>query len=104
MACQIIKRCVKLLLLALQEISLILNELLSAEGNETYVRPSRVFVHEGEQASFWEVAARARVRGECAIGFAEVGEGSYNVHLNPADKRAKRTWSAADRVIVFAVD
>lgn len=54
-----------------RQVGRLLAELLSADGNELYVRSVRLFVNPGERLSFHEVAARALVRGEILIGYVK---------------------------------
>ena len=88
----------------MQEINVILAELLSAEGNETYVRPARLYAGQvrtlplftrfrfrplkrgpsrsslqNEELSFFDVMARARARKEVALGYVVVDRDSYDI-------------------------
>eukprot|EP01052_Picozoa_sp_SAG31_P029963 SAG31_NODE_3030_length_4767_cov_3.085904_3_plen_554_part_00 len=85
----------------------VLDELLSGgDGNEVYVRPSSRYVHPNEQASMFDVMARARQRAEVAIGYI-LDDGSMEpaiVRLNPPDKNKRREWKENDRIVVLAQD
>jgi hypothetical protein len=83
-------------------------DLCHAEGNEIYLKPTWRYVEEGETASFADITARARARGEVALGLvraagAQDGE-THGIELNPRDKRRKLTFAPGDRVIVIAED
>jgi hypothetical protein len=43
-----------------REVNKLLAELLSADGDEAYVRDARRYIHDGESASFFTVMRRAR--------------------------------------------
>jgi len=95
----------------------LLNELFSAEGNEIYMRPARLYAELGEKASFWEVSARALVRGEVAFGYLrrpglsdgeqEKADGEEDLGavgylmLNPTDKGRLVTWGREDMLVVI---
>ncbi len=54
-----------------RQVGRLLQELLSADGNELYMRPALQFVEEFEVCTFNEIAARAFLRGEICIGFVK---------------------------------
>eukprot|EP00961_Rhodomonas_salina_P207862 2805454-Rhodomonas_salina.1 len=97
-----------------REMNSVLGELLSAEGNEPYLRPIELYVtlKKKEQLSFWDVCLRARKRREIAVGYCTVDEEGGVVKydkcsemmLNPPDKDKKRLWRAGDIIVVFAQD
>mmetsp|Transcript_11245 Transcript_11245/g.22265 ORF Transcript_11245/g.22265 Transcript_11245/m.22265 type:complete len:821 (+) Transcript_11245:92-2554(+) len=89
-----------------RDMNVVLGELLSAEGNEPYLKPAGNYTtHDGEVASFWDLALRARSRDEIAIGYKPVDlawDDCVSVLLNPPDKRATRKWVAGDIVVIIA--
>ena len=85
-----------------REINTVLTELLSAEGNETYVRSIRIYCTPTENVSFWDLAKRARTRKEIAIGFKL--ESEDKPVLNPENKSEPRRWKDDDQLIVISCD
>ena len=82
-------------------VNAVLRELLSEEGNETYLKDCRLYCGVGEEVSFFEVMRRALLRRQVAIGYRTAGGA---LHLNPASKNETRAWTAGDVVIVIAED
>ena len=72
-------------------------ELFSAEGCEIYLKPLGLYAHPEESLSFWELTARARMRGEIALGWQDT---AGETRLNPADKQRKRTWPDGALVVL----
>eukprot|EP00164_Ancoracysta_twista_P001485 GFYU01001945.1.p1 GENE.GFYU01001945.1~~GFYU01001945.1.p1 ORF type:complete len:869 (-),score=243.47 GFYU01001945.1:183-2789(-) len=85
-----------------REINQVLSELLSAEGNETYIRDIRLYCDVGEKLSFWDMCKRAQLRDEVAIGYKLVD--CENAFLNPEEKSARRIWNNGDMLVVIADD
>jgi len=89
-----------------RDMNCVLQELLSSHGNEPYLRPAEWFIsHEGEELSFWDIAARTREKQEVAIGYKDANvdwEDCVDNLLNPPDKRSVRKWSKSDLVIVIS--
>jgi hypothetical protein len=81
----------------------IYEDLLSAGGNEIYLRPAADYTHQRERCTFEELADAASSRRELAIGYllaSDAGEGD-GVHLNPS-RGASLALTGDDRVIVIA--
>jgi len=92
-----------------REMNVVLTELLSAEGNEPYLRKVELYVdvERKEPLSFWDVCLRARQRREVAVGYCPHSmkfEDCGEVMLNPPDKDKPIVWSAGDIVVVIALD
>lgn len=90
------------------ELGALYNGLFAAEGAEVYLRPVEWYVALDTPVDFYTVAAGAAQRGETAIGFRDVtptgaGDGQAAIRINPP-KAEPRTYSAGDRIIVFAED
>jgi len=90
------------------ELGALYNGLFAAEGAEIYLRPVEWYVALDTPVDFYTVAAGAAQRGETAIGFRDVtptgaGDGQAAIRINPS-KAEPRTYSAGDRIIVFAED
>ncbi|CAI5968177.1 unnamed protein product, partial [Closterium sp. NIES-65] len=83
-----------------REVNRVLEELFSEEGNEMYIRPAELYLTDGEELSFFEVAVRARQRMEIIIGYRLFTEDE--AVLNPPDKAERRTWSIQDTFIVLS--
>ena len=90
-----------------KDINIVLKEILTAEGSETYIRPASRFVRDDEELSFWDVALRARQLREVAVGYkpAECSmKDAAHLIINPPDKKVKRRWRKGDVVVTFAID
>ena len=75
--------------------------LFAEEGDEIYVRDVRYYCAIGEALSFWQLASRARGRGDIALGYKR---GGAEVTLNPEDKTTPLVWGVGDYVIVIGDD
>ena len=80
----------------------IISELLTADGNEVYLRSIDKYVQEGEKISFWGIVARGRQHQHAVMGYQLFGEVKHV--LNPSDKDKKRVWDMRDRLIVLCED
>jgi len=112
----------------------VLQELLSAEGQEIYVRHICFYLRPDEAISeaysFWDLTARARLRGEIAIGYISSGQvngfdnGAHggdaspgsspsspgvaassfenSIVINPPGKDVARAWDGIEALIVLA--
>ena len=76
-------------------------QLFAEEGDEIYVREVLCYCRPGETLSFWQLAARARVKGDVAIGYKR---GDEEVMLNPSNKTKKLAWSEGDHLVVIGDD
>ena len=89
-----------------------LQELLTAEGCEPYVRDFRRYAKPGEKLCFYEIMLRASVRGEIAIGYKPMGgpgggtllkdDKVGQANINPSHPRDKRIWGEGDLVVIFS--
>jgi len=75
----------------------LVEDLFSQEGNEIHIKDVRLYAHDGETLTFFEISNRARQRCEVAIGFqriADVNSGAEDkgIILNPENKSQKITW------------
>ena len=82
--------------------------LFSSIGSEIYLRPAEVYIRPGAEVDFYTVIEAARRRGETAIGYrvaehARSSAHAYGVAVNP-NKSLKRSFAAADKIIVLAND
>lgn len=89
-----------------RRIAAVLDDLLSPEGHEIYLKPARDYVQPGADIDFYTVVEAAARRGELALGYrlgadAHEPERHYGVVLNPR-KSARLRLGAHDRVIVLA--
>ncbi|KAA8527239.1 hypothetical protein F0562_034664 [Nyssa sinensis] len=83
-----------------RQINDVLEELFAEEGNEMQIRPADLYLHEGEELSFYEVLLRARQRREIVIGYRQ-GNAEKAV-INPPAKSERRRWSLKDVFVVIA--
>ena len=92
-----------------KDINIVLREILTAEGSETYIRPVERFVdlEKESELSFWDVALRVRQLREVAIGYKPAGidfNDAEELIINPPDKSIKRKWCHGDVVVTFSID
>ena len=81
----------------------IFSELLDPDGNELYLRELSHYLRENESSiSFTQLCARARSRGETAIGW--VDPKLPHPSLSPLDPSVKLSTESAVRVVVIARD
>ncbi|XP_017224760.2 ion channel CASTOR-like isoform X1 [Daucus carota subsp. sativus] len=83
-----------------RQINDVLEELFAEEGNEMHIRQAELYLHEGEELSFFEVLLRARQRREIVIGFRTAN--AERAVINPPNKMEKRRWSVKDVFVVIA--
>lgn len=88
----------------------LIEDLFCPEGNEMHIKPIKYYAAPGEVLCFWDIAARARMRCEIAIGYYCVGSGNELV-INPVrnneglpDKRTQINWQDGDRIVVISED
>eukprot|EP00802_Teleaulax_amphioxeia_P018504 Tamp_18697.p2 GENE.Tamp_18697~~Tamp_18697.p2 ORF type:complete len:155 (+),score=18.37 Tamp_18697:612-1076(+) len=90
----------------------VLKEILTPLGPSIYIRDVSEYVRVGEEGalSFWDVALRAKDRGQVAMGYKardvsyvdmESGTADFTL-LNPPEKRRPRTWERGDTLVVIA--
>ncbi|MBZ5710444.1 CASTOR/POLLUX-related putative ion channel [Nannocystis pusilla] len=89
-----------------RRIAAVLDDLLSPEGHEIYLKPARDYVQTGADVDFYAVVEAAARRGEVALGYrlaahAHDPERAYGVALNPR-KSTRLRLGAGDRVVVLA--
>jgi len=86
--------------------TVVLNELLQADGAEIYIRPMTEYVREGVRTNFATLVEAARRRDETAIGYrvatlSRDHEQNYGIRLNPS-KTQEINVASADRIIVVS--
>ena len=96
----------------------LLADIFCPEGDEMHIKDIRYYAQEGEHLSWWEITARARMRGEVALGFTKPEFGGVPI-LNPGNsaqadvftdgkvpytKKTRLTWKYGDKLIVFSMD
>jgi len=91
----------------------LLDAIFSPEGSEMHIKDIRLFASEGERLNWWELVARARMRGEVAMGFIKP-ELSKDPILNPGNEAQKDVfpgtkdtplvWKYGDQLIVLSED
>ena len=80
------------------EVGPLLDTLFAEEGDDLSVRDALFYAAESENLSFWQVSARARSRGDIAIGYLR---GGGEVQLNPPDKNQSLLWTKGDFLVVL---
>ncbi|XP_031382105.1 ion channel CASTOR-like isoform X1 [Punica granatum] len=83
-----------------RQINDVLEELFAEEGNELHIREADLYLHEGEELSFYEILLRARQRREIVIGYRL--SNAEKAMINPPAKTEKRRWSLKDVFVVIA--
>lgn len=84
----------------------VLDDLLSPDGHEIYLKPAHDYIQPGADVDFYAVVEAAARRGEVALGYrlhvhAHDPERAYGVVLNPKKSSALR-FASGDRVVVLA--
>lgn len=101
----------------------LLEDIFNPEGDEMHIKDIRIYAEEGELLNWWEITARARMRGEVALGFikSEIGNtpilnpgnasqrnaGLYDKLVRPPEEFTKKTrllWKYPDQIIVLSMD
>merc|ERR1712072_334432 len=92
----------------------LLETIFSPEGDEMHIKDIRNYANVGETLSWWEITARARMRGEVAMGFMKPEVGNGIPILNPGNDSQKKyfpgtkadrlVWRPPDQIIVFSED
>ncbi|KAK4421982.1 Ion channel CASTOR [Sesamum alatum] len=77
-----------------RQINDVLEELFAEEGNELQIRGADLYLHEGEELSFYEILLRARQRREIMIGYRLAD--TEKAVINPSAKNERRKWSLKD--------
>ncbi|KAH9249530.1 hypothetical protein BASA81_012703 [Batrachochytrium salamandrivorans] len=85
-----------------RDISIILGELLHAEGNDLHLRSALDYGRMGEKIDFWQLQARTRARGEICLGYRSMNDKVPTI--NPLEKCAKFTLHPKSMVIVISED
>jgi len=67
-----------------------------------YIRPAELYINPGEQASFFDMMARARQRKEIMIGYKNHRDEAGII--NPPNKNELITWTAAHSFIVLSFE
>ncbi|KAI3459848.1 hypothetical protein Pfo_016511 [Paulownia fortunei] len=83
-----------------RQINDVLEELFAEEGNELHIRGADLYLHEGEELSFYEILLRARQRREIVIGYRPAD--TEKAVINPSAKNERRKWSLKDVFVVIA--
>ncbi|KAL0432877.1 UNVERIFIED_CONTAM: Ion channel CASTOR [Sesamum latifolium] len=83
-----------------RQINDVLEELFAEEGNELHIRGADLYLHEGEELSFYEILLRARQRREIVIGYRLAD--TEKAVINPSAKNERRKWSLKDVFVVIA--
>ncbi len=78
------------------------DELLSAGGTEVYLKDIARYVEPDEPINFWQLADRARERGETLLGWRR-GD-AIEPLLNPTDKTERLRFAKGDKAVVIATD
>ncbi|XP_031378443.1 ion channel CASTOR-like [Punica granatum] len=83
-----------------RQINVVLEELFAEEGNEWQIREADLYLHEGEELSFYQILLRARQRREIVIGYRLFN--AEKAVINPPAKTKNRRWSVKDAFVVIA--
>ena len=91
----------------------LLIDIFSPEGSEMHIKDIRLYANEGETLNWWEIVARARMRGEVALGFIKKELSPVPI-LNPGNsaqqdvfsgtKQTRITWKYGDQLVVLSED
>ena len=64
------------------------------------IRQADLYLHEGEELSFYEVILRGRQRREIVIGYRSAN--AERAVINPPSKTNRQRWSVKDVFVVIA--
>ena len=91
-----------------RDMNVVLSELLTAEGNEPYLRSVDLYTNkDGEVMTFWDMAARTQARHEVLIGYKPWDvdwHDAVSTLLNPPNKKEPRKWQKGDVLVVISDD
>ena len=92
-----------------KDINIVLSELFSSEGSETYIRPVEKFVDldEEDTMSFWDIALKARQYREVVVGYKPADlefAHAKELIINPPNKSEPRRWEKGDKIVTFSLE
>ena len=92
-----------------KDINIVLREILTAEGSETYMRNVSRFIDVEKEGrlSFWDIALRARQVREVAVGYKPKDmefQDAGHLIINPPEKFVPRKWASGDMIVTFALE
>ena len=92
-----------------KDINIVLSELFSSAGSETYIRSIEKFVDldEEDTLSFWDVVLKARQYREVVVGYKPANldfADAKELIINPPNKSLPRRWEKGDKIVTFSLE
>ncbi len=83
-----------------RDLAVVFRELLSADGNEIYIKPISEYINTEKTVNFYDIVEIANNRGEVAVGYKRSSKDGFEIVVNP-DKTERISFADGDAIIVL---